>query len=51
MNEHVYQDPNSWDPERYLPGREEDKKQPHAYIGWGTGLHPCCKPLDTRCQD
>ena len=24
-----------------IPGREEDKKDPHAFIGWGTGRHPC----------
>ena len=37
----LYQDPARWDPSRYLPGREEDKKVPHAYVGWGSGLHPC----------
>lgn len=46
MNDQVYRDPGTWDPERYLPGRE-DKKQPHAFVGWGTGLHPCCKPRQT----
>jgi cytochrome P450 len=39
----VYQDPEKWDPSRYLPGRAEDKKKPYAYCGWGLGRHPCCK--------
>ncbi|TVY73614.1 Sterol 14-demethylase [Lachnellula suecica] len=41
LNPEVYTDPETWDPSRYLPGREEDKKVPHAYIGWGSGRHPC----------
>jgi hypothetical protein len=43
MDETAYRDPLKWDPARYLPDRAEDKKQQHGYIGWGTGLHPCCK--------
>jgi cytochrome P450 len=30
-----------WDPSRYLPDRAEDKKAPNAFVGWGTGRHPC----------
>ncbi|RFU80822.1 cytochrome p450 6a1 [Trichoderma arundinaceum] len=41
LNDSVYTDPMRWDPGRYLPEREEDKKDQHGYIGWGTGLHPC----------
>ncbi|GAB0141387.1 hypothetical protein EsHS_00001984 [Epichloe bromicola] len=37
----IYPDPHTWDPSRYLPERAEDKKTSHAYVGWGTGLHPC----------
>ncbi|OIW26889.1 cytochrome P450 [Coniochaeta ligniaria NRRL 30616] len=37
----IYADPRKWDPSRYLPGREEHKKQAHGYLGWGSGLHPC----------
>ncbi|KAG5990627.1 hypothetical protein E4U54_004060 [Claviceps lovelessii] len=41
LNPDVYPDPHTWDPSRYLAERAEDKKTSHAYIGWGTGLHPC----------
>lgn len=37
----IYPNPEVWDPARYLPGREEDKKVPHAWLGWGVGRHPC----------
>ncbi|KAJ4359014.1 hypothetical protein N0V95_002550 [Ascochyta clinopodiicola] len=37
----IYPNPDVWDPARYLPGREEDKKVPHAWLGWGVGRHPC----------
>ncbi|XPS91751.1 Sterol 14-alpha-demethylase [Ascochyta lentis] len=37
----IYPNPDTWDPARYLPGREEDKKVPHAWLGWGVGRHPC----------
>jgi hypothetical protein len=41
MNPAIYKDPERWDPERFLPDRAEDKKVPHAYMGWGLGRHPC----------
>jgi sterol 14-demethylase len=37
----IYPNPSVWDPARYLPGREEDKKAPHVWLGWGVGRHPC----------
>ena len=37
LNPSIYANPNDFDPERYLPGREEDKKEAFAYIGWGAG--------------
>ncbi|POR32011.1 Obtusifoliol 14-alpha demethylase [Tolypocladium paradoxum] len=43
MNDQLYKDPTKWDPGRYLSGREEDKRAPHAFVGWGSGLHPCCE--------
>lgn len=43
MNADIYPNPKVWDPSRYLPGRAEDKKVEHGYLGWGTGLHPCRK--------
>ncbi|KAJ0297568.1 hypothetical protein COL5a_009842 [Colletotrichum fioriniae] len=41
MDPGFFPEPLRWDPARYLPGREEDKKDPHAFIGWGAGRHPC----------
>lgn len=41
MDPAIYTDPGRWDPGRYLPDRAEDKKAPHAYLGWGVGRHPC----------
>jgi cytochrome P450 len=43
VNAEIYTDPLTFDPGRYLPDRAEDKKQPHAFLGWGSGRHPCCK--------
>lgn len=37
----IYLNPEVWDPARYLPGREEDKKAPHGWLGWGVARHPC----------
>ena len=33
----IYPNPTTFDPERYLPGREEDKKERLAFLGWGAG--------------
>ncbi|KAH8680564.1 cytochrome P450 [Xylariales sp. PMI_506] len=41
LNDSIYSNPTKWDPSRYMPGREEHKKAPHGYLGWGSGLHPC----------
>jgi len=41
MDPSIYSDPTKWDPSRYFPERAEDKKRPHAFIGWGVGRHPC----------
>jgi cytochrome P450 len=40
-NPEIYTNPLSFDPERYAPGREEDKRVPLGYIAWGAGRHPC----------
>ncbi|KAF2769691.1 cytochrome P450 [Teratosphaeria nubilosa] len=37
----IYREPDEWDPARYLPGREEDKRQEYGWMGWGLGRHPC----------
>ncbi|KXJ96447.1 cytochrome P450 6A1 [Microdochium bolleyi] len=41
FNPDVYSDMNTFDPSRYLEDRAEDKKAAHAYLGWGSGRHPC----------
>ncbi|KAF8218507.1 cytochrome P450 [Tricholoma matsutake] len=37
LNPAIYTDPTQFDPTRFMLGREEDKKQSHAYVGWGSG--------------
>ena len=37
----IYQQPDSFDPDRFAPPREEDKKQPYSLIGFGGGVHSC----------
>ncbi|KAJ7081264.1 cytochrome P450 [Mycena epipterygia] len=37
----IYPDPLRFDPGRYDAGREEDKRAPFGYLGWGAGRHPC----------
>jgi sterol 14-demethylase len=37
LNPDIYTDPEVFDPDRYSPGREEDKRVPYAYLGWGVG--------------
>lgn len=37
----LFQEPEKYDPLRYEPGREEDKQDRFALIGFGGGLHKC----------
>jgi len=37
MNPEIYIDPGTFDPSRYEEGREEDKKETFAFMGWGVG--------------
>lgn len=37
----VFTDPESFDPDRFAPGREEHKSSPYAYLGFGGGMHSC----------
>lgn len=41
MDPSVYPDPGKWDPARYTEPRNEDKKAPMTFVGWGAGRHPC----------
>jgi cytochrome P450 len=33
--------PDAFDPARFLPPREEDKRTPYAWVGFGSGAHTC----------
>jgi sterol 14alpha-demethylase len=37
----AFADPDAFDPERYLPGREEDAANPWNWIPFGAGRHRC----------
>ena len=37
----IYSHPSQFDPERFAPPREEDKKYPYSLIGFGGGEHVC----------
>ncbi len=37
----IFKNPHAYDPDRYGPGREEDKKQLYTLIGFGGGAHRC----------
>ena len=40
MNPEIYSRPNEFDPTRFTPGREEDKKGTFSFVGWGAGTFP-----------
>lgn len=37
----IWRDPHLFDPDRFAPGREEDKQHPFAWIPFGGGAHKC----------
>jgi len=37
----IFSDPVRFDPERFAPPREEDRRTPYALIGFGGGKHRC----------
>lgn len=37
----LYAEPDRFDPDRFAPGREEDKKHPLGLVGFGNGSHSC----------
>lgn len=36
-----FTEPDRFDPERFLPPREEHKVTPYAFVGFGSGAHQC----------
>lgn len=38
---HVFKDPDTFDPERFAPGRDEDKRTPYSLVGFGAGPRQC----------
>ena len=38
---HVWREPDRFDPDRFAPPREEDKKHPYALVGFGGGPRVC----------
>ncbi|BAZ10801.1 cytochrome P450 [Calothrix sp. NIES-4071] len=37
----LYTNPEKFDPARFAPPREEDKKDPYGLVGFGGGAHMC----------
>jgi sterol 14-demethylase len=37
----IFGDPSRYDPDRFAPPREEDRRTPYALIGFGGGKHRC----------
>jgi cytochrome P450 len=40
LNPDIYANPMTFDPDRYGPGREEDRKETFGYLPWGAGMYP-----------
>ena len=40
LDPEIYPQPNVFDPARFTPGREEDKKSTFSFLGWGVGAFP-----------
>ena len=38
---HIFHEPDRYDPDRFAPGREEDRRTQFALIGFGGGKHRC----------
>lgn len=37
----VFAKPDAFDPDRFMPGREEHKVKPFSFMGFGGGIHAC----------
>jgi cytochrome P450 len=50
LNPEIYSRPHEFDPARFTPGREEDKKGTFSYLGWGAGAFPLYFHVELRYQ-
>ncbi|CAI6031700.1 unnamed protein product [Clonostachys chloroleuca] len=41
LSEDIYLDPLTFNPRRFEENVTEEMKQPHSYLGWGSGRHIC----------
>ena len=39
INPDIYTNPMTIDPDRYGPGREEDRNEALGYLSWGAGMY------------
>uniref|UniRef100_A0A7R9YCA4 Uncharacterized protein n=1 Tax=Pinguiococcus pyrenoidosus TaxID=172671 RepID=A0A7R9YCA4_9STRA len=39
--ESVFTEPDKFDPDRFMPPREEHAKKPYSFMGFGGGIHQC----------
>jgi cytochrome P450 len=39
LNPDIYTNPMKFDPDRYGPSREEDRKETFGYLSWGAGMY------------
>lgn len=46
----AFSNPERYDPDRFAPGREEQKAHPFAFIGFGGGRHGCTWPNKEKCE-
>ena len=44
LNPDIYANPMIFDPDRYGPGHEEDRKEAFGYLSWGAGMYPTTTP-------
>lgn len=41
----AFSNPDTYDPDRFMPDRAEDKKKPYTFIGFGCVSSLCCVSL------
>ena len=45
-----FADPQRFDPDRFLPPREEHKRHPYSFVGFGGGAHACIGENTARIE-